>query len=219
MRVDTGMVTERSPEPPYEVAVRYPRLDGGDVAVVAPLNRAVRHAVDQAIAAFRAEAADLGAAPEAGAPPFGLDGDYEIVHRDARYLSLRQVLSRYIGGAHPSNEVRTWNLDLRAGRVLSLGDLFRPGSAWLQRVAVVTQAAVAEALGPDADPEWIQRGADAQVANFAAWTLGDGGLTITFQEYQVAAYALGTPRVTIPVTELTGMLAPGGALDALPRQR
>lgn len=219
VRIDTGTVRERSPKPPYEVAVRFPQLDGGDAAVVAPLNRAVRDAVDKAVADFRAEAADLGSAPEAGAPPFGLDGDYEVVHRDPRYVSLRQVLARYVGGAHPSNEVRTWNLDLRVGRVVQLAELFRPGSGWLERVAELSQQALADALGPDGDPEWIARGAGPEVANFAAWTLGDGGLDITFQEYQVAAYALGTPRITIPAADLIGLLVPGGPLDSLPRRR
>lgn len=188
------------------VDVRAPRLVGGEAAVVGRLNAAIDRDVDGVIATFERSARELAPSAIPGTPPSGLDGDYTVVRDRNGLISLRLVRSEYLGGAHPSATVTTWNLDLERGRVLALADLFRPGSPWLSRLSSLSRAALREALGADADAEWIDRGTTPDVKNFAAWALEDRDLLVTFQEYQVAPYALGAPQVRIEASDLRGVL-------------
>lgn len=174
-------------------AVRYPVVRGtpADAAV----NAAVRAEAAAIRDAFVRLVDEVGVAP--GGPPATLDGDYQVVRLDAAVASFRFLVSTYSGGAHPSNEVRTVNVDVRRGRRLTLADVFAPGSDWLHAVSTAAAGALREQLGADGDAAWIERGTAPDPQNFAAWAIGEDGLEITFQEYQVAAYALGSPTVTL----------------------
>jgi hypothetical protein len=48
--------------------------------------------------------------------------------------------------------------------------------------------------------------------NYAVWNLSAEGLVITFNEYQVAAYAVGPQVVVIPFTALKDISDPRGPL-------
>jgi hypothetical protein len=50
---------------------------------------------------------------------------------------------------------------------------------------------------------------------FRNWTFDTRGVTITFDEYQVAPYAAGTPSVLIPYWYLAPHIRAGAPLQAL----
>lgn len=190
-------------------AVGYPEVHG--TRADAAINGAVRTEAEAIRDAFLRLVDEVGGDP--GAPPATLEADYQVVRLDDAVASFRFLLSTYSGGAHPSNEVRTVNVDVKNGRRLALADVFAPGSDWLPAVSTAAAAALREKLGADGDGEWIARGTAPDPQNFAAWAIGEDGLEITFQEYQVAAYALGSPTVTLVPAALgvepAPLLAPG----------
>jgi hypothetical protein len=50
------------------------------------------------------------------------------------------------------------------------------------------------------------------VENYRNWNITPDGLMITFDEYQVAPYAAGPQTVTVPYSELRGLINPEGVL-------
>ena len=68
--------------------------------------------------------------------------------------------------------------------------------------------AVAELLTRDIGTEdWIRDGAGPDMTNFSAWNfLPDDSLRITFDPYQVAAYAVGHQEVIFTTEEIAGIV-------------
>ena len=62
------------------------------------------------------------------------------------------------------------------------------------------------------DDDWIKRGAGAELTNYDNWTITKKGLGITFDPYQVAAYAAGPQNVVVPYSALKEIIKPDGAV-------
>lgn len=110
------------------------------------------------------------------------------------------------GAAHGNYAITYAHYLTGKERMLEAGDLFT-GEGW------------EEALGKIALDEldrtveggiWDESRAEvpAAAADPSRWNFGDDGLEITFQPYEVTAYAAGAPTVTIGWDKLTDYLAP-----------
>lgn len=60
------------------------------------------------------------------------------------------------------------------------------------------------------DDPWIERGAAPDLKNYNSWTISKKGIEITFDPYQVAAYAAGPQHVSAPYSALKGIIKPDG---------
>ena len=205
--------TRTSASPNYRYDVKVPRLVGlADAAMAARINDAVAGQATAAIDKFVKDSADAPAA--GGSQPSGLDGDYEVTLLDARAYSVKLRLSAYqAGAAHPGTTLYAFTFDLRSGHRVRLADLFRPGSAYLPRLSELSRQQLAATLGPDADADQVEAGTQPTEDNFAGWALRPHELEITFGEYQVGPYALGTPKVAIPYRSLAALVAPGSVVS------
>ncbi|HVO71034.1 MAG TPA: RsiV family protein [Aggregatilineaceae bacterium] len=57
------------------------------------------------------------------------------------------------------------------------------------------------------DTNRIHQGTGENPDNYKSWTITPDGLTFYFDPYQVAAYVAGTQTVTIPLAQLSAILA------------
>ena len=109
------------------------------------------------------------------------------------------------GGAHGNYAISYTHFLTGEKRELVAGDIFA-GDDWQKKFGDMVVAKTKEQLGED-----YQGDEDADVAASAIdpsrWDFSDDGLTVQFQPYEVAAYAAGAVRVTIPWTDLTDLLA------------
>jgi hypothetical protein len=129
-----------------------------------------------------------------------------------KVISLRYSLNRFLAGAaHGSHIYSAFNYDLIGNRVLSLSDLFKASSAYLDQIAAIASKKVPEQLTKAAHGhvEVYQEGLAPTAKNYAVWNLTPHGLTFTFNEYQVAAYVYGPQQITIPYSRLYPFYAPG----------
>ena len=139
-------------------------------------------------------------------------------------ISVRCEDSSFEGTmAHPSHEFTVVNFDLKQGRDLKLADLFKPGSNYLKAVSDRSIAALREWNKDSAtytgsqgqpyleDPAFAE-GARPKPENYQVWNLTQKGLAITFDYYQLGAYAAGAPSVLIPYDQLKDVLRPDGPL-------
>ena len=142
-----------------------------------------------------------------GAGPLALSIDYETFNFSEDVLSLKFTIYDYTGGAHGNTTFRTLTFDLAAGRELALGDLFQPGVDPLATVAPIVLADLQTQLGDMTDASWLEMGTAPVPENYASWVLAEDALIFFFPPYQVAAYAAGPQTVTIPLSDLTFVLA------------
>ena len=143
---------------------------------------------------------------------------YAIALAKDDLISIEFTVSTYAAGTpHPNSHTEVVNFDLKNGRLLKLADLFLPGSKYVQTIATYCLQALtkqAQAEGPNGmlDEAWIQRGAAAELTNYDNWTITEKGLGVTFDPYQVAAYAAGAQHVSAPYSALQGIIKPDGPL-------
>jgi hypothetical protein len=93
--------------------------------------------------------------------------------------------------------------------VLTLDDLFLPGSNPLTVIGPLVEQSLQTQLGDMTDADWIHTGTGTDPINYQNWIITPGTLTFYFPPYQVAAYAVGPQTVSLPLADLSAILAPG----------
>jgi hypothetical protein len=198
---------------PYDIDLAYPRLTGGPG--LDGFNRTAEAAVRAELAAFRravrgAQQADSGVAPPEGGA-YGLDGGVTLESVTDRVVSATLAIYSYTGGAHGTGWTRALNVDRRTGTALSLRDVFAPSVDPLALLSKLCKPALQADLGADLT---FPEGITSKAENFRSWTIGPAGLTVTFDVYQVAAYAVGPREVVLPWPALKPYLRPDGPAAA-----
>ncbi|MFM9864461.1 MAG: DUF3298 domain-containing protein [Micropepsaceae bacterium] len=183
----------------YEVDVSYPRF--GHSAVDRQLETWAR-----GIAKDFAE----GARESTGVPqPWASEVGYEILRQDAQMIVVLFRNYTYTGGAHPNSSSETFNFLMPDGRRVEFAEVFSPKG--IRLVSDISIAQLKQDTGtPDglADMDWVRRGAGPNARNFASFALLPRELYITFDAYQVAAYAAGPQEVRIKLSNLRDVMRP-----------
>lgn len=147
---------------------------------------------------------------EGGSPspaPWEMDVIYTITHGGNDLTSVKLEDYAYSGGAHGGNIIQTYTVDAN-GKTLELTDLFKRGTDVLGTLQPIAQESIKQQLGADADQDWIAQGT-ADLSAYQHFVVDGNQLIITFDQYQVGPYAVGNLAVTIPLSQLSGVLASG----------
>lgn len=123
-----------------------------------------------------------------------------------RLLSIRFQELRDTGGAHPNTAFASFVFDMRAGRRLSLADLFTDEPAALRLLSELAARRMEMALDGSVFPE----GYAPKAENFSVFVLDGADLVFTFPQYQVASYAQGPQILRVPLCHprLAPLLSP-----------
>lgn len=129
---------------------------------------------------------------------YTFDGRYQVRFNSEELLSLEQTYMDYLGGAHPNTYLDTINVNLKNGKLLSLGDMFKDGSNYLPRLNAIVAKQVA-------DEQQLKGFFDKKVEvngteNF--YITDNADLVIVYPPYAVAPYAAGTIEFIIPVSQV-----------------
>jgi hypothetical protein len=144
-----------------------------------------------------------------------LTPDQAVLHGGHDILSVVFFVSQYLGGAHPGDHHDVINYDLTQAKILSLGDLFKSGSDYLEVIAGYSIQELKknqEILFPN-----FEASALPTPENYAAWSITPKGLLVIFEEYQVAPYAAGPQYILVPYAALADILDPAGPLGQFTR--
>lgn len=201
--------SESGTSPNYTISTFTPVLQESADPRVLAFNQAVAALVQQEVDAFKQNLSTLPADP-ISAGSF-LEVSFVQLSPPGNLLSLKFTMDFYSdGAAHPGSYSRTVTYDLEAGSFLTLSQLFHPGADYLGVIAAYCKT---ELAGRDIayDPT-IFTGADPLPENYQNWNVTAGGLLVTFDAYQVAAYAAGPQLVTVPYGALQSILDPQGPL-------
>ena len=200
--------TAQAGAPAFTVKAQIPALQGSNDPRVTNFNNEMSLLTQEEIAKFKDNV--IQTRPLPGSSGSSYEQQYKLLSPPGNLISLQFQITIYIyKTAHPSTHSRTVNYDLQAGTDIRLGQLFLPGSDYLQRIAnyCITQLKTRK-IGFDPSSSGVQ----PLPANYGNWNITADGLLITFNENQVAAFAAGAQQVVVPYSELQADIDPHGAL-------
>lgn len=148
----------------------------------------------------------------------GLGGEQDETSDVTRTVSVEKVTSAFIeigindywyghGAAHGNYSVSYAHFLRDKMRPLEASDIFAK-EGWETRLGELALAALDAGVEGGIWDDSREEAAKA-AADVSRWQLSWEGLTITYQPYEVTAYAAGAPTITIPWAQLTDDLAEG----------
>ncbi len=198
----------------YEIAAQYPQLSGGNNPNLEKFNQLARATVARKVAGFKKDMAPTeGEDTEESRPEGSMASDlnvgYTVALAQDDLVSVDfRVGSYFQGAAHPNTYSETLNYDLKNGKQLKLGDLFKPGAKYLQAIATYCIGDLKKQTDKGLMAEEIDKGAAANAKNYQSWTITRRGLGIAFDAYQVGPYAAGPQFVLVPYSALKDLINP-----------
>lgn len=234
--VPAAAATARTPLPGdhastrrYRIAIELPTLPTTE----RPLATALRAAANQTKREFLAALPDAAEMPEFAHRQFQLFLTYKVAATTPAFTSVRESGSEDTGGAHPIPIEATFVFDRRAGRLITLDDLFANPDAARGALAKVAHATLLGRFMADAPSssegspaairEWkanmlqmLDGGTRPTSVNYSLFVVRAGagahdpspGLTLVFAPYQVAPYVYGTQTVEVPAADFAAFLKP-----------
>jgi hypothetical protein len=208
----------------YSITIHYPQVDFGPGALmgVRGIASEINHCVDtlaqNQINDFKNILKDLPNEP-CGQGYSGLEISYKTIFSNSKLFSFLFVV---YSGPDCSNHPYTYSVSLNYSTLstgaFSISDIFTPGTDWLKFISdhcikVLKKKALDDGL--QNSDEQISIGAGPDAYNFRVFNIDDKALTITFNPYWVGPYIWGAQPVTIPLSDLKGMIDPVGPAGEL----
>jgi hypothetical protein len=206
----------------WQVSYHYPRLAAPAIPTVAAVNDDIANDIGARLQSFEAGPAAIQQQP---GKVNTLTGSYKVQLLRSDLVSFVLSWVDDTSGAHPATTIETLSYDLSSGARIAFADVFTDGQAAAAILSQQSRDLLHPVLGTDYDPTIVNDGTSpdcpslagptpscplAAGSNFATWALDPKGLVVIFQEYQVAAYADGTPSVVVPWSALASVLDPDG---------
>ena len=220
VRVAPKVIKEDNKKLRYSVDAEYPEIQGD--SRFDKFNQEARAMITKDVAAFKSsetaeegeESGDLPAETQSST----LDIGYQIHFATADLISVEFREGEYSrGAAHGNSVTAVLNYDVKNGRKIALADLFNPKTNYLGVLANYSKKELKDKLTKDEmfDEDMVKSGTEPTADNYAAWTITRKGLYITFDPYQVAAYAAGPQSVLVPYSALKDIIKPDGPVGGL----
>ncbi|HEX5352664.1 MAG TPA: RsiV family protein [Rhodanobacteraceae bacterium] len=214
----------------FRIAITLPTLPAGEKALTA----ALRTTADNAKRGFMQALPDPRQSPEFANRRFELLLKFRIVANTPAFTSVRETGMQGTGGAHPIPVEATFVYDRKAGKLITLDDLFADSDAARKTLANFARDSLLKkfkahapkpgtATSPDAIREWktnmvqmLDNGTQPTSVNYSVFVVRAGstqaqpspGITLIFPPYQVAPYVYGTQTVDVPTGEFSKFLKP-----------
>jgi hypothetical protein len=187
--------------PDIEVNVKIPVIRGmSDKSFQARLNSGLENSIvsakDHMIAESFAFAEDANA-KGFSLRQFQLFQTYNVTYNKKGILSFHTETYQYSGGAHGMTVRQAFNIDLKAGQMLKLKDLFKGNPNFIETINKEIERQIA--LNPDV---YFSEG-DMKfrtIIEDQPFYIVDGAVVVFFPLYEIAPYSTGMPEFKIGVT-------------------
>ncbi len=174
----------------YAIGVTYPKLRNSAATDY------LKVFAEEQIATFKAESVPESLPEDTFQQVYTLSVSYDVV-RSTTVDTFIFLIATDTGGAHGLQATKTFSFT-REGALLSIGDLFTTGPQGLKTIAPYVIETLNE--GEFVIPEWIAEGAAATEENYQSFVITNDGIEVIFDPYQVAPYAAGTVRISVPLS-------------------
>lgn len=222
VRVTPKVIKEANKEKHYTIDAEFPQIEGD--GRFDGFNRDARSLVTKNVAAFKAGQTENSASADSPAESqdSSLNMGYDIRLATYDLISVEFTEATYeAGAAHGNSATTVLNYDVKNGKKLALADLFNSKSNYLSVISTYCISNLRDRAKRDQDAmideDMMKTGAAPQASNYQACAITKKGLWVTFDPYQVAAYAAGPQHVLVPYSALKDIIKSDGPLAALAR--
>ena len=112
------------------------------------------------------------------------------------------------GGAHGNTFFRTFTYDTKTGAELSIADIFKSGTDYLNKLSSISRAKLPKIIGAGFDQSMMMNGTAPDTKNFQNFFVDNNNLDLLFAPYDVAPYSAGPQTLAIPLADLSDILKP-----------
>jgi len=146
---------------------------------------------------------------------YELNLENEIVYNRNNFISFVVKITNYEGGAHGSNSIYGYVIDLNTGKILTEDDF--AGSNYKKNISSIIVQKIATAKGVDnvSQLENIGYNAIEDIVPNENFTIDDKGITYYYNEYEIAAYFVGITEVFISYEELKTYITNDNPISSL----
>lgn len=205
-----------------KIVIKYPQLVDKqiDPSTINLVNKAIKKIIEDELNTFKKGFMEYNSStgefksvniPQGSDIQNTLGITYEIANYTDSLLSLEIQSQIYFNGAaHPFHNIFTYNYDFKKQKIISITDLFDPKNMDKLSSLVITKLMDNFKTKGQFDgtlDSWIKGGASSDIKNYGHFLIKKDGLEILFDEYQVASYADGQPRVFIPYNEIKDIIS------------
>ena len=137
-----------------------------------------------------------------------IKNDFYTTHELHTYKNinfLQYTISSYTGGAHYGLKTKQFTYDDK-GNFLELKDFFNTPN-YLEILSSLSYDELVK-LKINEDLEWLKEGTKPLDDNISLFYFDGSGLQLTFPPYQVAPWASGIIKITIPIDKISKWLRP-----------
>lgn len=113
------------------------------------------------------------------------------------YESVYLFFETYMGGAHPTHFVKTFVVDKRTSKIITLDDFINLDEKFLQKVSDSIRMDLLLSLEVT-DTTWMMEGTRPFKENYQNFVIKENEILFIFQEYQIAPYARGIIKCSYP---------------------
>lgn len=199
----------------YDITAAYPnttplKASAGATADAKAVT-VMKNFVTQEIANFKENnianltANDIQVQQLGGDRKYALGADYKIYTSPTTVSYVFQMYQDTMG-AHPNSYYRTFVFDSSTGAGLTLADIFSPTTDYASVLSNQSRSRLPAILqqksGSTPDADMLAAGTTPDADNFQTFYLSGSDLVIVFPPYQIAAYAVGTTELHIPLKDL-----------------
>lgn len=211
VKAELSEVKEENSAKKYAIDVQYPQVSGlTETDFQQQINTEIKTWVENEVSQFKKENATppkIKGLEEAKAQ---LVIKYFTARLDEMIVSVGLEKYEYsVGQAHGTTNTTTFNYSVKDKKKLLLTDFFVSGCNCWQKLANLAADAVTKDLGKDGgtvDEGLINAGTAPKAENYQIFLLDKNSLILIFDPYQVAAGAAGTRKISIPFSQLRGIL-------------
>ncbi|MDR3180902.1 MAG: DUF3298 and DUF4163 domain-containing protein [Prevotellaceae bacterium] len=136
----------------------------------------------------------------------------EVTFDENRLISFSVNTENYTGGAHPAHTLSNYVIDLRRGTFITESELFVDDFKNKMAQILVKRLAAQNELD---DPKQLEQTGFFDIGKIAPngnFLIDGSGVTYSFNEYEIAAYAVGTIHVHVPYDEIKNLLRKGNPI-------
>ena len=180
---------------------------GSGAKISEAINAALTPPEDKLASLAEAAWAEYSALDEAGRetwPGYGLYYGAEVVRGDAAALCVYCTVSETSGGVHPNSGAFALNFDTSRGERLTADMLGADVNALKAAAAEYILESAAD--NPNAESFTGLEEFAASALDGDGWYPGDDGLTVFADPMEIAPYAVGEIRFTVPYSELGALM-------------
>lgn len=130
-------------------------------------------------------------------------------------LSYSIESDRFTGGAHGGRNYLNTVIDLKTGDRITEDDLFTEESRPIIAEIILKKIMAKHQIDKAEDLEQIGFFDVAEIGLNKNFYVTNEGIVYTYNEYEIAAYALGTMEILLNYKDISGFMIPGNPIESL----